>query len=289
MVDPIFYSMGKNIVFDAYVKYSDGMEEDTPIPGGEEGIRISCFFKFLNLFDTPVKDITVDIFTANKTKFADIPTGCILKENDKKKYFNLTDMDMTSYIQCTLSELQKYSEFSKEIVIEITDQSVTQKATDIALFYPLLEFTDFETNERINIDYGAVTVTAALSAILRVTANSEPPGGYPVFGYGNYLDQVFNVENKENTIAKNINLITVIPLVSLLVNDIRENSVVHTLKFYDQYYKDHNYKYPFTKTLVDVDYIDYAELSDKGIIFDNDFDEPVKYIKVERNDLKKII
>ena len=287
MVDPIFYSMGKNIVFDAYVKYSDGMEEDTPIPGGEEGIRISCFFKFLNLFDTPVKDITVDIFTANKTKFTDVPTGCILKENDKKKYFNLTDMDMTSYIQCTLSELQKYSEFSKEIVIEITDQSVTQKATDIALFYPLLEFTDFETNERINIDYGAVTVTAALSAILRVTANSEPPGDYPVFGYGNYLDQVFNVENKENTIAKNINLITVIPLVSLLVNDIRENSVVHTLKFYDQYYKDHNYKYPFTKTLVDVDYIDYAELSDKGIIFDNDFDEPVKYIKVERNDLKK--
>ena len=261
ILNPVFYSMGKNIIFDAYIKYSESMDEETPIPGGEEGIRLSCFFKLLNLFEVKIKDITIDIFTAMKTKFVGIPEGCVKIENDKAKYnINLTDMDMTYYMQCNLEELQKYSEFSKEIIIEITDQSVTQKATAISLFYPFFKYTDLETNEKINIDYGAVTVAASLSAILRVTANSEPPGDYPVWGHGCFFDQVFNVENKENTLAKNVNLITVIPLISLIVNDIKGNSVVHTVEFYDEYYKNHEYTYPWYKTLEEVDYIDYAEI-----------------------------
>ena len=65
---------------------------------------------------------------------------------------------------------------------------------------------------KINIDYGAVTVTASLSAILRVTANTEPIGDYPLFGYGNFFSQVYNIENKENTVAKNVKLISVIPI-----------------------------------------------------------------------------
>ena len=48
------------------------MDENTPIPGGEEGVRLNCFFKFLNLVERPVKDISVDIFIANKTIFVDL-------------------------------------------------------------------------------------------------------------------------------------------------------------------------------------------------------------------------
>ena len=288
MLNPMFYSMGKNIIFDAYVKYSDGMEDNAPIPGGEEGVRLNCFFKFLNLIDLPVKDITVDVFIALKTEFVSPPEGCIKIKNDKSKYnLNLTDMNLDNYMHCTLAQLQKYSEYSKEIVIEITDQSVTQKATAIPLFYPFLEYTDSETNEKINIDYGAVTVTASLSAILRVTANPDPPGDYPLWGFGLFIDQIYNVENKENTVAKNVNLISVIPVVSPLVNDIEGISVVYTTEFYDEYYKIHDYTYPFTKTAEHIDYIDYAELSGKDIIIDKDFDQPVKYVKVERQDLKE--
>ena len=287
ILNPLFYSMGKNIIFDAYVKYSDGMDENAPIPGGEEGVRLNCFFKFLNLIELPIKDITVDIFIAEKTIFINEPEGCTKTINNKIKYNNLTDMDMDYYMHCSLSQLQKYSDFSKEIVIEVTDQSVTQKATAIPLFYPFLEYTDSETNEKINIDYGAVTVTASLSAILRVTANTDPIGDYPLFGYGNFFAQVFNIENKENTVAKNVNLISVIPIVSLLVNDIKGNTAVYTNEFYDEYYKKHDYKYPFTTTAGDIDYIDYAELSGKDIVMDQDFDEPVKYVKVERVDIKE--
>ena len=287
LLNPMFYSMGKNTIFDAYVKYSDGMEENAPIPGGEEGVRLICFFKFLNLIELPIKDISVDVFIAKKTIFISTPEGCEIINNDKTKYNNLTDMEMSNYMRCSLTQLQKYSEFSKEIVIEITDQSVTQKAVAIPLFYPFLEYTNTETNEKIYVDYGAVTVTASLSAILRVTANSEPPGDYPLWGFGTWLDQVFNVENKENTVAKNVNLISIIPVISPLVQDIEGNSVVYTTEFYDEYYKNHEYIYPFTKTAEHVDFIDYAELSGKDIVIVKDFDQPVKYVKVERTDVKE--
>ena len=266
ITDSLFYSMGKNVIFDAYIKYSEDSDSDLPIPGGEEGVRLNCYFKFLNMFETDINDITVDIFIALKTEFITVPDGCY-------------------YIRCSLTKLSKYSEFSKEITIEITDQSVTQKATEIPIFHPFLKYTDASTNEQVSIDHGSVLVTASLSAILRVTANPSPGGRYPLKGRGMFFDQVFNVENKENTEAKNVNLITIIPLISLVVGGSDQTGVIHTVEFYDEYYKNHEYKYPWTQTGSDIDYIDYAELSDKDILFSTDWDHPVKQFKVERSDL----
>ena len=255
------------------------------IPGGEEGVRLNCYFKFLNLFETEINGITVDIFTALKTEFISIPEGCQKVTNNKKKYTNIEDMDINYYIHCPLSKLEKYSEFSKELTIEIKDQSVTQKATEIPLFHPFLEYTDSSTNEKINIDHGAIKVTASLSAILRVTANASPGGKYPLRGRGSFFDEVFNVENKENTEAKNVNLITIIPLISLVVGGSDQTGVIHTVEFYDEYYSNHGYSYPWKQTGTDFDYIDYAELSNKDIVFSRDWDHPVKQFKVERSNL----
>ena len=285
ITDSLFYSMGKNVIFDAYIKYSEDSDSDLPIPGGEEGVRLNCYFKFLNMFETDINDITVDIFIALKTEFITVPDGCQKIKNDKKTYSSIEDMDINYYIRCSLTKLSKYSEFSKEITIEITDQSVTQKATEIPIFHPFLKYTDASTNEQVSIDHGSVLVTASLSAILRVTANPSPGGRYPLRGRGLFFDQVFNVENKENTEAKNVNLITIIPLISLVVGGSDQTGVIHTVEFYDEYYKTHEYKYPWTQTGADIDYIDYAELSDKDILFSTDWDHPVKQFKVERSDL----
>ena len=287
IMDLLFYSMGKNVIFDAFIKYSDGTDEDLPIPGGEEGVRLSCFFKFFNLFESPLNEITIDIFTALKTQFITIPEGCEIKENDNTKYINITDMDNSHYMHCNLAQLNKFSDFSKEMTIEITDQSVTQKETAIPIFHPFLEYKDPESNEKMFLDHGAVEATAALSAILRVTANCDPPGDYPVWGEGNFFDQILNVENKENTIAKNVNLITIIPVISLIVADLQENSIIHTLEFYDEYYKKHNYTFPWNVTGGEYDFIDYAELSNKKVVFSDDFDEPVKRFQVESTELKE--
>ena len=37
-MNPLFDSMGKNVIFDAFIKYSESTDEEIPIPGGEEGI-----------------------------------------------------------------------------------------------------------------------------------------------------------------------------------------------------------------------------------------------------------
>ena len=149
-----------------------------------------------------------------------------------------------------------------------------------------MEYTDSSTNEKIILDHGAIRVTASLSAILRVTANPSPGGKYPLRGRGLFFDNVFNVENKENTEAKNVNLITIIPLISLVVGGSDQTGVVHAVEFYDEYYSNHEFKYPWTTTGQDVDYIDYAELSNKDIVFSTDWDHPVKQFKVQRSDLK---
>ena len=84
-------------------------------------------------------------------------------------------------------------------------------------------------------------------------------------------------------------MITIIPLISLVVSGGDQSGIVHTLEFYDYYYKNHDYKYPWTQTGADFDYIDYAELSNKDIVFSTDWDHPVKQFKVERSDLKNNI
>ena len=104
IMDSVFYSMGKNVIFDAYIKYSDGSNEDLPIPGGEEGVRLNCHFKFLNMYETNIEEISVDVFVALKTEVTSIPTECQKIINDKKKYSSVEDMDITYYIRCSLSK-----------------------------------------------------------------------------------------------------------------------------------------------------------------------------------------
>ena len=276
IMDSVFFSMGKNIIFDAFIKYSENGNEDLPIPGGEEGIRLNCFFKFINMFETEIHDIIVDIFIALKTEFINIPSGCEKITNDYKTYSTVDDMNITYFVRCTSGNLEKYSQFKQEITIEILDQSVTQKATEIPIFHPYLKYTDAASGDSVNIDHGSVKVTSSLAAILRVTANASPGGQYPIRGRGMFFDQVFNVENKENTEAKNVNLISIIPLVSLVVGGGDQTGIIHTVEFYDEYYKNHEYKYPWTQTGGDYDFIDYAELSDKDIVLSTDWDHPVK-------------
>ena len=58
---------------------------------------------------------------------------------------------------------------------------------------------------------------AALAAVLRGTINKDPTSIYPLEGYGRYFDLVLNVENKEATEAKDVNYISLIPLVTPLL------------------------------------------------------------------------
>ena len=280
----MFYSMGKNVIFDAYIKY-DSDDDDIPVPGGEEGVQLNAFFQFLNLYETSLSSIYIDIFIPNLVSFSEIPSGCTLTTNDKSIYKSVTDMNILSYVRCSQSSLDGYSKYSKSLKIEIESAEVTQKATSIPIFYPYIRYHDDNTGEDIIIDNGVVTVEAALAAILRCTANPEPGGKYPLKGRGNDFSLVFNVENKENTIASDVSLYTIIPLITPLVEGGDHGTIAHIVEFHKQYYSSHGFTFPWSSTGSEYDFIDYAELSGNGVVVVKDFDTPVKFFKVGRDEV----
>ncbi len=108
-----------------------------------------------------------------------------------------------------------------------------------------------------------------------------------MLGRGLYFDLVLTVENKENTLAKDVNYIAMVPLVTPLVDGEDEGKVAQVIPPYEDYYFRHNFSYPW----VDIDnrsrdYVDYAEVAGKNVCYVNDYDTPVKLSKNQRSDEK---
>ena len=131
---------------------------------------------------------------------------------------------------------------------------------------------------------------AQAAALLRGTINKDPTSYYPMNGWGLYFDLVLAVENKENSVARDVNYISLVPLVSPLTDGEDEGSVAKLIPLYEKYYEKHGYTYPW-KSIDNrgTDYIDYAEISGKRVCYVDDYDMPVKLKKVSRDDLNDTI
>ena len=62
----ILYTMSRNFIYDLKIKFNPSnsesvLEEDLPIPGGEEGVQIITSFKILNLDVTDINDVEINI------------------------------------------------------------------------------------------------------------------------------------------------------------------------------------------------------------------------------------
>ena len=136
---------------------------------------------------------------------------------------------------------------------------------------------------------GIFYAQAEAAALLRGTINKDPTSYWPMNGWGIYFDLVLAIENKENSIAKDVNFISIIPLVSPLMDGNDQNSIAQVIPLYDKYYKNHNYEYPW-KSIENrgTDYIDYVEVGGKGVYYVQDFDTPVKIKKIPRDEVKNI-
>ena len=292
----ILYAMTSNIIYDLKIKFNPNnseKEEDIPIPAGEEGVQLVVSFKLYNLASVDMSNVEINILIANKvdiiTTFND-GDNCKI-ENDAITYkdYNLTDFDKTKYIKCSINSLTKLNSYSREFKLEITDYKITAKSNDIPLMYSKIKYKDLEFNKDIISTPGIFYTQALVAALLRGTINKDPSSTYPLEGFGRYFDLVLNIENKEETIAKDVNYISLIPLVTPLFDGEDEGSVAKVVPLYDNYYETHNYTFPWTT--VDnrgVDYIDYIEIAGKGICYVDDFDTPVKMAKVPRDSVSGI-
>ena len=284
----ILYSMTRDFIYDLKIKFSGenvNPEEELPIPAGEEGVQLLVNYKFYNLYDVPMTNFKLEILFANKLKLIAAPTGCVLKEERATRYseMNLSDFNHSQYLLCEASSLDKLHSIGDKFKLEITNSTVTQRLVDIPLMHSYFSFK--MGTEEIEVYPGIFYAQAAIAALLRGTLNKDPTSTYPMSGCGLYFDLVLNVENKENTLAKDVNFIALIPLVTPLVDGEDEGKVAEVVPVYEKYYRNHNFSYPW-KTIDDrgVDYIDYAEVAGKEVCYVDDFDTPVKYSRIERTD-----
>ena len=110
--------------------------------------------------------------------------------------------------------------------------------------YSKIKYKDLEFNKDIVSTPGIFYTQALVAALLRGTINKDPSSTYPLEGFGRYFDLVLNIENKEETIAKDVNYISLIPLVTPLFDGEDEGSVAKVVPLYDNYYETHNYTFP---------------------------------------------
>ena len=280
----ILYAMCKNFIYDLKIKFSLGSEEDLPIPAGEEGVQLVSSFKIFNLDIIDMKDIEVNILFAKDVKLIS-SNECSYITTDKNKYkdLNASSIETENYLKCTAGSISKLDKLYKEFKLEITNYKVTQNLVDIPLMYSKIKYK-LNNKEYINTP-GIFYVQAQAAALLRGTINKDPTSFWPMNGWGLYFDLVLAIENKENTIAKDVNFISVIPLVCPLMDGEDQNKVAQVIPLYDNYYDTHSYTFPW-KTIENrgTDYIDYVEVAGKEVSYVADFDTPVKMRKIPRDD-----
>ena len=289
----ILYAMTSNVIYDLKIKFSpsnSNIEEDLPIPAGEEGVQLVASFKLYNLASIDMSNIEINILIADKIKvITQFETGdnCKIEEDSiTYKDLNASTINKEKYIKCSLTSLSKLNSFSKEFKLELTDYSITSRLNDIPLMYSKIKYKDNEINKDIVNTPGIFYAQAAVAALLRGTINKDPTSYYPLDGFGRYFDLVLNVENKEATEARDVNYISLIPLVTPLFDGEDEGSVAKIVPLYDNYYDDHEYIFPWTSIENrGVDYIDYVEVAGKNVCYVADYDTPVKLSKVERSSL----
>ena len=285
----LLYCMTRDYIYDLKIKFSlnEESQEDLPIPAGEEGVQLVANYKFYNLYNTDISDFKLEILFAKKIDFiGDVPFGCQLKKEKATKYegLNLTEFNLDQYLYCEADSITKLKSTSNKFKLEITDYSVTSKLIDIPLMYSSLTFK--HNNQPIKLNPGIFYTQASIAALLRGTINKDPTSFYPMLGKGLYFDLVLTVENKENTIAKDVKYISLVPLVSPLVDGEDEGLIAHTVPVYSNYYLNHKFTYPWTTfDASSEDYIDYAEIAGKNVCYVDDYDTPVKLGRKQRGDV----
>ena len=278
----LFYSMSKNIIFDYYFKLGEE-NEDLPIPGGEEGVQLISYFKFYNVFSTEITNLEVDILLPDKVIFLNKPSDCVINNNYP---IEIPEMSSTNYLRCNIASLPQLSQKNVQFKIEITDGIVTQKKV-FPLIYPIVSYKSSESDKTITMYPGGLLVKAELAAEIRATYNVDPSAMYPVPGKGWFTDHVLNLENKEATPAFDVNFISILPLISPVIDGSDEREVSKMAEVYNNYYDSHKYIFPFQVTGGDYDYIDSSEFKNKDVVIVSDWDTPVRISKVLKSSLNE--
>jgi len=194
-------------------------------------------------------------------------------------------LESTRCFDCSLPSLPALTTKEWMFSISIVDNLVTQAKLGITLLYPHLTFQE-STTKQGTISY-AVTVDAAMAALLRADMNIDPSSTYPFHARGSYIDNVMNCENKEETEALDVVHVSIVPLITPLIDINDQVQLAHHLEFDIEYYKQTtnqimNYIFPFALDS-DYDYLDFTRLCSRHNVLAASWDEAVKIFRIARD------
>ena len=283
----IFYNymllaMSKNVMIDAYV----GLPNNIPIPGGEAGFQLNLKISFINLYDTTVNNPIVHVYLNNYLSSPIIPNVCAY-DSSYVAQINASLVNISTHIKCTQPTLAPFEHLDLMIKVQIEDFRATQQMTNILISDCVVNYTDNETGVISIYDIGGIRTNAALAAVLGGDLNPDPSSYYPLMGQGVYIDNLLGVENKEATAGSNVDYVSIVPLITPIVDGDDQSAVARAAVFFDAYYCGRNpmYYFPFSnQDGQSADFLDYAYLNNKAVVMSADWDTPVKTGKVIRND-----
>ena len=279
----IFYSMTRNIIYDFYTDYKGLKNENKAIPENEEGLLIKAHYNIYNFFKSTISNVVVNLFLPYGVGFRTFPSECIIVTESNNEPIN--SMNTYEYLKCSKDIINQFENLELTIKIEILNKNVTQNSRTFSLIYTRLKYHDDIINKNIVYNTGEIIIKSSPLTILKGQYYINPTSNYQISGEGIFLDNYLNIEHINGPDIQNVNFITIIPLISPLLDNFDLGKIINKIEIYDNYYTNHNYKFPFNENGIDYDYIDYAELSGKDIINVIDWDTPVKISKVMRNDI----
>ncbi len=267
---------------------------DNVIPALESNVRLSAGFVVQNFFDQPVSQVRLEINVAKGFEASEFDncTEC-------NCHLGTADPEYSQKIECECDKIAKFEKKMVEFPIEITDPSVTQKKTRILAANGHVEYITHDGKTE-NVNAGSQHLTAYRGAEIRAEYNPDPSSFYPLKGEGVFIDNVLTAENKEDTNAEEVEHISVVPLISPVVDGNDQASLVYTIEFFNEYYQtykkyfednhgiDNAFIFPYKNAdadLRDYDFVDYKTLKCTDAVLSADWDTPVKTILMSRSEV----
>ena len=253
---------------------------DLPIPAGEAGVDLKVQTTIHNLNDEEISKCQLYIFLPDNFGWSRYPDSCKLS-NDKSIPVNVKNKrsfeSTNDYLLCNIGKITAYEKHNFETTISVLNYKATQMKLQVLILEPIAVFTDSKGNDLTLVDYIRVNCEAA--PLLRVSANPDPSSFYPVYGEGEYVDNVIKIENKEQSGAYEVEYVGLIPLISPLLDGDDQRKTQWNLKIYVDYYNTINdFEVPF-ETDNATDYIYTTYLQGKGSVIVAEWDSPVLPVK----------
>ena len=269
---------------DLYMNYKVNMKEnselykDMPIPAGEFGFTVQVNILIHNLNDKYMTNSKLYVFLPDNFDWVRYPSCQRLPYNNGNdipsniKQFKSFE-NQNDYLFCDLKNLSSYQKFEKTLTITVLNSQATQSKYQILLLEAIFSYLDANSNQ--NTLYEQIKANCQAAPLIRGSLNPDPSSVYPLYGRGNYFDNVLKIENKEESLAYDVEYYALIPLISPIVDGDDQRKTQWSLKIYVDYYSRlHFYEVPLM-SLNATDFINPIELSGKGVVMILEWDSPI--------------